>query len=96
LPGTRYYTTSVHVGDFDPEHVPDDFDPRPYVSARDVRQTIEDLERSGTRWVVDTAPSGLHRWARMPLSVAPALDEYVREHYELVATPADARVYRRK
>jgi hypothetical protein len=96
LPGTRYYTSSVHVGDFDPEHLPDGFDPRPYVSARDVRQTIDDLERSGTRWVVDTAPSGLHRWEQMPLSVVPQLDDYVRGHYDLVATPAGARVYRRR
>jgi len=96
LPGTRYYTTSVHVGDFDPEHLPDGFDVRPYVSARDVRQTIDDLERSGTRWVVDTAPSMLHRWDRIPISVIPALDDYIRGHYEMVATPAGAHVYRRK
>ena len=72
------------------------FDVRPYVSARDVRQTIDDLERSGTRWVVDTAPSMLHRWDRIPISVIPALDDYIREHYEMVATPAGAHVYRRK
>jgi Dolichyl-phosphate-mannose-protein mannosyltransferase len=96
LPGTRYYTTSVHVGDFDPEHLSDGFDPHPYVSARDVRQTVEDLSRGGTRFVVDTAPSGLHDWHRFPLSAAPELDGYVREHYELVAQPAGARVYRRR
>jgi len=96
LPGTRYYASSVHVGDFDPSHLPDGFDPRPYVSERDVRQTIEDLSRSGTRWFVDTAPSGLHDWNRMPLSAVAELDGYVREHYELVAEPAGARVYRRK
>jgi 4-amino-4-deoxy-L-arabinose transferase-like glycosyltransferase len=96
LPGTRYYTTSVHVGDFDPEHLPDDFDPRPYVSPRDVEQTIDDLERSGTRWVVDTAPSGLHHWNRLPLAAVSTLDEYVRAHFELVAEPAGARVYRRR
>src|SRR5712672_1845690 len=45
LPGTRYYAASVHVGDFDPSHLPDGFDPRPYVSERDVRQTIDDLAR---------------------------------------------------
>lgn len=96
LPGTRYYATSVHVGDFDPEHLRDGFDASPYVSARDVQQTIVDLERSGTRWVVDTAPSGLHHWNRMPLSLVPALDQYVRTHYDLVAEPAGARVYRRR
>jgi hypothetical protein len=96
LPGTRYYATSVHVGDFDPEHLRDGFDPRPYVSMRDVRQTIDDLDHSGTRWVIDTAPSGLHDWERMPLSVVAPLDEYVRAHFELVAEPAGARVYRRR
>jgi hypothetical protein len=96
LPGTRYYATSVHVGDFDPEHLPAGFDPRPYVSPRDLQQTVQDLERGRARWVVDTAPSGLHDWDGMPLSVAPELDGYVREHYELVATPAGARVYRRR
>src|SRR5439155_22240107 len=96
LRGTRYYATSVHVGDFDPSHLEDGFDPRPYVSERDVRQTIEDLSRSGTRWFVDTAPSGLHDWNRMPLSAVAELDGYVREHYQLVAQPAGARVYRRR
>jgi hypothetical protein len=96
LPGTRYYAASVHVGDFDPSHVPESFDARPYVSPRDVRQTIEDLSRSGTRWFVDTAPSGLHDWNHMPLSAAADLDGYVHEHYDLVAEPAGARVYRRR
>lgn len=96
LPGTRYYATSVHVGDFDPEHLPAGFDVRPYVSDRDVRQTVDDLERGRARWVVDTAPSGLHDWDGMPLSLAPELDRYVRQHYDLVATPAGARVYRRR
>ncbi len=96
LPGTRYYATSVHVGDFDPAHLPDGFDLRPYVSARDVRQTIVDLEQSGTRWFIDTAPSGLHRWGHAPLSVAPHLQEYVQARYALVAEPAGARVYRRR
>ena len=95
LPGTRYYATSVHVGDFDPAQLPDELDLRPYVSDRDVEQTIADLEASRARFVVDTAPSGLHRWNRVPLSLVPRLDEYVRANYRLVAEPAGAFVYER-
>src|SRR5438128_5570649 len=96
LPATRYYATSVHVGDFDPGHLRAGFDLSPYVSERDVRLTIEDLERSRAPWVVDTAPSGLHGWDHAPLSVVPELEQYVRGHYDLVAAPAGALVYRRR
>ena len=96
LPGTRYYATSVHVGDFDPGHLEAGFDLSPYVSEGDVGRTIDDLERSRTPWVIDTAPSGLHGWDHAPLSVVPALERYVNAHYELVAAPAGALVYRRR
>jgi hypothetical protein len=95
LPGTRYYATSVHVGDFDPAQLPDDFDLRPYVSERDVDLTIADLESSRARFVVDTAPSGLHRWNRVPLSLVPRLEEYVHANYRLAGDPAGAAVYER-
>ena len=61
-----------------------------------MRRTIEDLETSRTPWVVDTAPSGLHGWNQAPLAVVPALQQYVLEHYRLVAAPAGALVYRRR
>jgi hypothetical protein len=95
LPGTRYYTTSVHVGDFDPAQLPDGFDLRPYVSEADVDRTVRDLESSRARFVVDTAPSGLHRWDRAPLSLVPRLDAYVHSHYRLVAEPGGSAVYER-
>jgi hypothetical protein len=96
LPGTRYYTTSVHVGDFDPQYLPAGFDAAHYVSQRDVQQTIGDLEHGKTAIVVDTAPARLHGWDRIPLSAVPALDAYVQSHYRLVAEPAGARVYLRR
>jgi hypothetical protein len=95
LPGTRYYTTSVLVGDFDPGQLPDGFDLRPYVSEPDVDRAIRDLDRSRVRFVVDTAPSGLHRWDRAPLSLVPRLEAYVRANYRLVAEPGGSAVYER-
>lgn len=96
LPGTRYYNTAIHVGDFDPHHLQEGFDLRPYVSQRDVDATLHDLEVNRPALFVDTAPSDIHEWHRVPLSVVPALDGYLHEHYDLVAEPAGAAVYRRR
>jgi len=95
LPGTRYVTTSVHVGNFDPEHLPDGFDLAAFRSDRDVAFTLKDLETNRVAIFVDTAPAGIHHWERVPLSVVPALDRYLHEHYALVADVAGSRVYRR-
>ena len=96
LPGTRYYATSVHVGDFDPHHLPEGFDLTPYVSPRDVDLTLGDLEANRPAYVIDTAPADIHDWHRVPLELVPALRRYVDEHYALVATPGGAAVYRRR
>ncbi len=95
LPGTRYLTTSVHVGNFDPAHLPSGFDVSPYRSDMDVAQTLADLERNRVPVVVDTAGSGLHHWDRFPLSTVPALARYIEVHYRAVAEIAGARIYRR-
>ena len=96
LPGTRYVNTSVHVGNFDPAHLPDGIDLAPFRSDRDVAFTLRDLETNRVPVFVDTAPAGIHHWERVPLSVVPALDQYLHEHYALVADVAGSRVYRRR
>ncbi|MFL5302576.1 MAG: hypothetical protein ACJ79R_19780 [Anaeromyxobacteraceae bacterium] len=94
LPGTRYLRASFHVGDLDPEHA----DPARlawHPSQRDVTATLADLAANRPALVLDTATGDLHHWALFPMREVPALDEYVREHYRLVARPSDVAVYRR-
>jgi hypothetical protein len=95
LPGTRYLTTSVQVGNFDPGQLPDGFDVSPYRSDRDVALAIKDLEANRVPVFVDTAPSGIHHWDRVPLSTVPLLARYLESNYRLEATVAGSRVYRR-
>ena len=95
LPGTRYVTTSVHVGNFDPGYLRDGVDLAPFRSDRDVAFTLHDLEANRVPIIVDTSPAGIHHWDRVPLSTVPALQRYVRERYALVAEVDGARVYRR-
>jgi hypothetical protein len=96
LPGTRYLTTSVHVGNFDPGHLADGVDLTPFRSDRDVALTVRDLEANRVPVFVDTAPSGIHHWDRVPLSTVPALERFLHEHYALVAEVAGSRIYRRR
>jgi hypothetical protein len=96
MPGTRYFNTAIHVGDFDPHHLPEGFDLRPYVSQRDVDATLHDLDANRPALFVDTAPSDIHEWHRVPLSTVPALEQYLHAHYDLVGRPAGAEVYRRR
>jgi hypothetical protein len=95
LPGTRYRNTSVHVGDFDPGHLEPGFDVTPYRSDQDVRATIDDLESKRVAYVIDTAPADIHHWSNIPLAAVPVLEHYVQVHYEQVAQPGGAAVYRR-
>ncbi len=94
LPGTRYPNTSVHMGNFDPEHLPRSFDAAAHRSAPDELATIEDLERRRPRWVVDTSPADIHGWSRVPISAFPDLDRYLGAHYVEAGRPAGARVLR--
>ncbi len=96
LPGTRYLTCSVHEGNFDPGHLPPGFDAAAHRSDRDVRATLEDLERNRPAIFVDTAPADIHHWSRVPLSAFPDLERYLRAHYAPVAAPGGAVVYRRR
>jgi hypothetical protein len=95
-PGTRYLSTSVHMGNFDPHHLPADFDAAAHRSEVDVERTIHDLEQNKPPWIVDTAPADIHDWSKVPLSKFPELADYVATHYDLVATPGGAAVYHRR
>jgi hypothetical protein len=96
LPGTRYPNTSVHMGNYDPSHLPREFDAASHRSDRDVKATLQDLETRKPRWVVDTATADIHGWSRIPLAAFPDLRAYVEGHYAEVARPAGARVLERR
>jgi hypothetical protein len=55
-----------------------------------------DLEKRHATYVLDTSPSGFHRWDRYPLSRYPRLADYVRERFELAAVVEGVAVYRRR
>jgi hypothetical protein len=95
LPGTRYYNTSVHMGDFDPGSIYGSFDPTAHKSQLDVDNTLVDLEKNRPALVIDTAPCDIHHWGKIPLDRFPDLDGYIHSHYRLVAEPGQCRVYRR-
>jgi 4-amino-4-deoxy-L-arabinose transferase-like glycosyltransferase len=94
-PGTRYFHCSVHLGNFDPGHLPPGFDPSRHVSQRDVDATLQDLEANKVAIFVDLAPAAIHHWDKLPLSAIPELDGYLHAHYQLIGDPAGALVYRR-
>ncbi len=95
LPGTRYIHTSVQMGNFDPEHLDDSFDPRKTRSERDVQAAIADLRTRKPALIVDTAPADIHAWHRVPLSAFPDLLAEIDAHYAPIGHPANATVYRR-
>jgi hypothetical protein len=57
---------------------------------------LADLERSRATFIVDTAPAGIFRWDRFPLSDFPRLAAYVAAHYEDAGSVDRVRVYRRR
>lgn len=97
LPGTRYVTTAVHLGDIEPSHIGSDFNPALSLSARDISATLSDLEQNQPLLVIDTAPTDLTHFSPFPLRVVPTLFDYILAHYDLLSvTPAGAHVYRLK
>ena len=97
MPGTRYLTTSWHLGNFDPHHLDDGIDLRRFRSDRDVRQTLDDLARRRPEWVIDTTPADIHDWHRLPLSLLPELSAAIEAGWEPVAaSPGGARILRRR
>ncbi len=96
LPGTRYITTSWHLGNFDPAHLDDSIDLRRFRSARDVQRTLDDLAAHPPALVIDTAPANIHSFGRVPLSLVPALEAAIDGGWVEVARPGGARVLRRR
>ena len=96
LPGSRFQRATSLIGDFDPMHIPEGFDLRPYLSRRDLALTLADLESRRPEYFVDTTPSNLHGWSKIPLSLIPELERLVATDYEVVARPARCIVYRRR
>lgn len=97
MPGTRYITTAVHLGDIEPSHVNADFPVAQHLSSRDIEATLADLQRHRPALIVDTAPADIHDFRPFPLQVVPPLFAYVQAHYDLLPeTPVGARIYRRR
>ena len=96
LPGTRYLTTSWHLGNFDPGHLDDSIDLRKFRSDRDVRRTLDDLAAHPPALVIDTAPADIHSWHRLPLLLVPELESAIEEGWVEVARPGGARVLERR
>jgi len=61
-PGTRYVHTSVHMGNFDPAYLPEDFNPAKFRSDQDVAATLEDLRTRQPALIVDTGPADIHNY----------------------------------
>jgi Dolichyl-phosphate-mannose-protein mannosyltransferase len=57
---------------------------------------LRELEGRPATYIVDTAPSGIHRWNRFPLRNFPRLARLVAEGYEPVATVHGLVIYRRR
>jgi hypothetical protein len=57
---------------------------------------IADLEQRRATFILDTSPSGLHRWNHFPLRRFPRLDAYVRAHYLPIAHVDGVVIYRRQ
>lgn len=64
------------------------------VSAAHWDWLMDDLSRKRPTFVLDTAPSGLHRWNRYPLHAYPRLARFVREGYRRIDTVDRVDVYR--
>jgi 4-amino-4-deoxy-L-arabinose transferase-like glycosyltransferase len=96
LPGTRYLNTAVHMGDFDPGHLPAGFDLRPFKSERDIAATLRDLDEKRPEIAVNTAPADIHHWGKVPLEQFPEIAGYLARHYEPIGTAGGAKVYRRR
>ena len=57
---------------------------------------MSDLDKHRATFIVDTAPANLYRWGRYPISDFPRLQRYVDDHFDLVETIREVRIYRRR
>jgi 4-amino-4-deoxy-L-arabinose transferase-like glycosyltransferase len=95
LPGTRYIHTSQLFGNVDAMQLPGDVDAARLRSPDDEAAFIEDLDTRRSEWLIDTSPANIKTWSKLPLTALPSLARYVAAHYQKVASPGGAAVYRR-
>ncbi len=57
---------------------------------------MRDLAAAPPTYVLDTAPSGLYRWNRYPITDFPRLEGYLRDGYELIDAVGGVRIHRRR
>jgi hypothetical protein len=57
---------------------------------------MNDLDRSGATFIVDTAPANIYRWGRYPVKRYPRLQTYLQRDFDLVDTVQQVRIYRRR
>ena len=67
-----------------------------FISGEQWDWLIGDLRRSRATYIVDTAPSALHRWHNYPLHRFPRLWELVRNDYETLGAVDRVVIYRRR
>lgn len=70
-------------------------DPR-LIRQDDWKLLLEDLERNKATYILDTAPARIHRWNYFPVSDFPLLSSYLQQHYRLIDTVDDIRIYHRE
>jgi hypothetical protein len=96
-PATRFVLPQETISGYVPGRSADAASPRRFADiGADWDRLLTDLESSRATFILDTAPSGLHFWARYPLSRFPTFENYVREHYDTVAVVDRVVIYRRK
>lgn len=96
-PASRFVVPTPGLTGFVPGRAPGD----PVEAGRNIRSKhrrwlLEDLQSRGATYVLDTAPSGFHRWNRFPMSGFPELATYVRENYEELDGVGGVAIHRRR
>ncbi|PWT88075.1 MAG: hypothetical protein C5B54_11210 [Acidobacteria bacterium] len=56
---------------------------------------MADLEKNRATYILDTAPSGIHRWNYFPIRKFPRLFEYINAHYRLMDNIRGVSIYQR-
>lgn len=73
-----------------------ELDTSAFIEPRHWDLLMSDLERNRPLYVLDTAPSGLYRWNRLPISDFPRLDAWLAKGYEPMDSIDGVRILRRQ
>ncbi|HEY7162331.1 MAG TPA: hypothetical protein VH815_13785, partial [Acidobacteriota bacterium] len=57
---------------------------------------MEDLQKNDATYIIDTAPSGIYRWDRYPISNYPRLQNLIRSKYRPLVEIDGIYLYRNK